>query len=272
MGNDAGGNSRIIQTIFSQLINQPLIKLLSMNPIEEFFNERQSDISAMGKDAEMRKKSIDWMVHADRYKYTYNFTWMGRPIIKFPNDIVAQQEILWRIQPDLVIETGIAHGGSIIFTASMLELIGNGEAVAVDIDIRKHNRDEIEKHPMYNRITMFEGGSTDPSVFAKIKEKAKGKKNVMVILDSNHTHQHVYDELSLYADLVTVGSYLILPDTFIEFFPKGYYGDRPWDVGDNPYTAMKQFLSERDDFQIDHEPCNKSMITESIDGYLVRIK
>jgi len=243
-----------------------------MNPIESFFNERRADITAMGKDDELRKKSIDWMVHADRYKYTYNFTWMGRPIIKFPSDIVVQQEILWRIRPDLVIETGIAHGGSIIFTASMLELIGHGEVVAVDIDIREHNRKEIEQHPMFKRITMIEGGSTDPEVFAGIKKMAEGKKTVMVVLDSNHTHQHVYDELRLYADLVSVGSYLILPDTFIEFFPKGYYSNRPWDVGDNPYTAMKQFLAERDDFKIDDEPCHKSMITEAIDGYLVRTK
>ena len=174
--------------------------------------------------------------------------------------------------PDLVIETGIAHGGSIIFTASILELIGHGEVLAVDIDIRKHNREEIAKHPMFKRITMIEGGSTDPEVFAKVKERAAGMKTVMVVLDSNHTHQHVYDELCLYADLVTVGSYLILPDTFIEFFPKGYYADRPWDVGNNPYTAMRKFLAERDDFQIDDEPCHKSMITEAIDGYLLRVK
>jgi cephalosporin hydroxylase len=243
-----------------------------MNPINTFFDERRAQIAAMGEDEELRKQSIDWMVRADRYKYTYNFTWMGRPIIKFPSDIVAQQEILWKIRPDLVIETGIAHGGSIIFTASMLELIGSGEVIGIDIDIRKHNREEIEKHPMFKRITMIEGGSVDPDVFASVKAAAADKKTVMVVLDSNHTHEHVYNELCLYADLVTVGSYLILPDTFIEFFPKGYYSDRPWDVGNNPYTAMKQFLSERDDFKIDPEPCNKSMITEAIDGYLVRVK
>jgi cephalosporin hydroxylase len=155
---------------------------------------------------------------------------------------------------------------------TMLELIGHGEVVAVDIDIREHNRKEIEQHPMFKRITMIEGGSTDREVFAGIKKMAEGKKTVMVVLDSNHTHQHVYDELRLYADLVSVGSYLILPDTLIEFFPIGYYSNRPWDVGDNPYTAMKQFLAERDDFKIDDEPCHKSMITEAIDGYLVRTK
>ncbi len=243
-----------------------------MNPIEQFFHERNTDIAAMGRDEELRRKSIDWMVHADRYKYTYNFTWMGRPIIKFPGDMVAQQEILWKIRPDLVIETGIAHGGSLIFTASILELLGEGEVVGIDIDIRKHNRDEIEKHPMFKRITLIEGGSTDTAIVDQVRKFTEGKKRVLVILDSNHTHQHVYDELLAYAPMVTVGSYMILPDTFIEFFPKGYYADRPWDVGDNPYTAMKKFMSETDDFVIDDHWTSKCMITESIDGYLLRVK
>jgi len=244
-----------------------------MNEVEKFAAERALAVKEMGADQALRAKSIDWMVHADRYKYTYNFTWMGRPIIKFPNDMVAQQEIVWRTRPDLIIETGIAHGGSIIFSASLLELMGHGHVVGIDVDIRAHNRAEIEKHPMAKRITMIEGGSTDPVVFERVKKLAHGAKSVMVILDSNHTHQHVYDELKLYADLVTVGNYVILPDTFIEFFPKGYYtSTRPWDVGNNPYTAMKQFMAERSDFEIDPEPVNKSLITESFDGYLRRTR
>ena len=177
-----------------------------MNQIEQFFHERNTDIEAMGQDEELRRKSIDWMVHADRYKYTYNFTWMGRPIIKFPGDMVAQQEILWKIRPDLVIETGIAHGGSLIFSASILELIGEGEVVGIDIDIRKHNREEIEKHPMFKRITLIEGGSTDAAIVDRVRKLTEGKKRVLVILDSNHTHQHVYDELLAYAPMVSVGS------------------------------------------------------------------
>ncbi len=244
-----------------------------MDPISQFYAERNADIQAMGADAELRAKSIDWMVHADKYKYTYNFTWMGRPIIKFPNDMVAQQEIVWRTKPDLIIETGIAHGGSIIYSASLCELMGHGHVVGIDIDIRPHNRAEIEKHPMAKRITMFEGSSTDEKLFAKVADMAKSAKSVLVILDSNHTHEHVYNELKLYANLVTVGNYVILPDTFIEFFPKGYYAsNRPWDVGNNPWTAMKQFMSERSDFELDQEPVSKSMITESFDGYLKRIK
>lgn len=244
------------------------------DPVAQFFAERGADIEAMGRDEELRKKSLDWMLHADRYKYTYNFTWMGRPIIKFPNDIVIQQELMWKLKPDLVIETGIAHGGSIIFTASMMEMMGiDGEVVGIDVDIRKHNRDLIEAHPMMKRITMYEGSSTDTGIVEKVRQHTIGKKCVMVILDSLHSHEHVYNELKAYAPMVTIGSYCILPDTFIEFFPKGYYShNRPWDVGDNPYTGMKQYLKETDMFEIDRSLTDKAMITETIDGYLLRTK
>jgi cephalosporin hydroxylase len=248
--------------------------MTTKDPVQQFFDERETDIRAMGKDDELRRKSLDWMLHADKYKYTYNYTWMGRPIIKFPSDIVIQQELMWKLRPDLVIETGIAHGGSIIFTSSMMEMMGiEGEVVAVDIDIRKHNRELIESHPMYKRITMYEGSSTDPAILEQVSMKAVGKKCVMVVLDSLHSHEHAYNELKAYTPLVTVGSYCILPDTFIEFFPKGYYsGSRPWDVGNNPYTAMKQFISENDSFVVDDFLTHKAMITETIDGYLKRIK
>lgn len=244
------------------------------DPIQQFKDERAADIARMGADEELRRKSIDWMLHADQYKYTYNYSWMGRPIIKYPNDMVVQQELMWQLKPDLIIETGIAHGGSIIFSASMMEMMGiDGEVVGVDIDIRSHNRNEIENHPMMKRITMFEGGSTDPAIFEQVKKKCEGKKCVMVVLDSLHSHQHVYDELQLYPDLVTAGSYLLLPDTFIELFPKGYYSqDRPWDVGDNPMTAMRKFLSEDNRFEIDEAIDNKLMITEGVKGYLKRVR
>ena len=242
-----------------------------MDPIKQFQKEREDDIKAMGKDLELRKKSLDWMLHADKYKYTYNYSWMGRPIIKYPNDILILQEIIWKLKPDYIVETGIAHGGSIIFSASMLELLGHGEVIAVDIDIRKHNRDEIEKHPMAKRITMIEGSSIDPEIVNSIKEKVKGKK-VLVCLDSNHTHAHVLEELRMYADMVNVGSYIVCPDTFVEYFPKGYCKDRPWDVGNNPMTALIEFLKENDDFVIDKDIDNKLMITEGFDGYLKKIK
>lgn len=244
------------------------------DPVAQFFAEREADIEAMGRDEELRRKSLDWMLHADRYKYTYNFTWMGRPIIKFPSDIIIQQELMWKLKPDLVIETGIAHGGSIIFTASMMEMMGiDGEVVGIDIDIRQYNRTLIEEHPMAKRITMYEGSSISVEVIEKVRKHTIGKKCVMVILDSLHSHEHVYNELKAYAPMVTVGSYCVLPDTFIEFFPKGYYShNRPWDVGDNPYTGMKQYLGETDMFETDHSLTNKAMITETIDGYLRRVR
>jgi len=242
-----------------------------MDPIKEFELERAEAIKEMGNDKELRQKSLDWMLHADKYKYTYNYSWMGRPIIKYPNDILILQEMIWNLKPDYIVETGIAHGGSIIFSSSMLELVGHGEVIAVDIDIRQHNREEIEKHPMAKRITMIEGSSVDPIIVNSIKEKVKGKK-VLVCLDSNHTHEHVLEELRMYADMVNVGSYIVCPDTFVEYFPKGYCDDRPWDVGNNPMTALIAFLKEDDRFIIDKDIDNKLMITEGFDGYLKRIK
>jgi cephalosporin hydroxylase len=242
-----------------------------MDPIKQFELERAEAIKEMGNDKELRQKSLDWMLHADKYKYTYNYSWMGRPIIKYPNDILILQEMIWNLKPDYIVETGIAHGGSIIFSSSMLELLGHGEVIAVDIDIRQHNREEIEKHPMAKRITMIEGSSVDPIIVNSIKEKVKGKK-VLVCLDSNHTHEHVLEELRMYADMVNVGSYIVCPDTFVEYFPKGYCDDRPWDVGNNPMTALIAFLKEDDRFIIDKDIDNKLMITEGFDGYLKRIK
>jgi cephalosporin hydroxylase len=245
-----------------------------MDPISEFKSERATDITAMAADKELRQKSIDWMLHADKYKYTYNYTWMGRPIIKFPSDIVATQEIVWSVKPDLIIETGIAHGGSLVLSASLLEMIGGeGKVLGIDIDIREHNRKEIEAHPMMKRIQMIEGSSTAPEVIDQVRSIASKAKRVMVFLDSLHSHEHVYNELQLYAPIVTVGSYLVLPDTFIEYFPKGYYShNRPWDVGNNPMTAMRQFLEENNDFEVDQALCSKLMITEAFDGYLRRVK
>lgn len=249
------------------------MKKKSNDAVAKFFEERNADIALMGADIELRKQSLSWMLHADKYKYTYNYTWMGRPIIKFPSDMVIQQELIWQLKPDLIIETGIAHGGSIVFSASMMEMMGiDGEVVGVDIDIRDHNRQLIESHPMYKRITMYEGSSIDPVIVQKVKEHAKGKKCVMVILDSLHTHDHVLAELRAYAPLVTIGSYCILPDTFIEFFPPGYFSNsRPWDVGNNPHTAMKQFILESNEFEVDRSLDAKAMITETIEGYLRRI-
>jgi cephalosporin hydroxylase len=222
---------------------------------------------------EIRKTTLDWFRMTARFKYSYNFTWLGRPIIQFPQDILAMQEIIWQVKPDLIIETGIAHGGSLIFYASMLELIGDhGQVLGIDIDIRDHNRVEIEKHPMFKRIRMIQGSSVDGEVIRQAYEFAKRKNSVLVALDSNHTHEHVLKELNLYSPLVSKGSYLVVFDTVIEDMPEDFFPDRPWGKGNNPKTAVWEFLRSNDRFVIDKEIENKLLITVAPDGYLKRIK
>ncbi|CEG13088.1 Cephalosporin hydroxylase [groundwater metagenome] len=244
-----------------------------MDPISEFKLSRKENLKEMSKDKELKKIAIEFMEKSTRYKYSYNFDWLGRPIIQHPEDMVAMQEIIWRVKPDLIIETGIAHGGSLIFSASILELIGsNGQVLGIDIDIRNHNRIEIEKHPMYKRISMLRGSSIDDNVIKQVKKFAENKKRVLVCLDSLHTHDQVLKELVIYSPLVTKGSYLVVFDTIIEDMPKGFYSDRPWDKGNNPKTAVWEFLKTSDRFEIDKGIENKLLITVAPDGYLKCIK
>lgn len=241
--------------------------------LKNFKKKVNKNIRSMSKDKNLKQKSIDWMLHADKYKYTYNYRWMGIPIIKFPNDILALQEIIWKVKPDVIIETGIAHGGSIIFSATMLELIGKkGLVIGVDIDIRKHNRKEIKKSKFFNRIKMIEGSSISKKILKKIKSFIKPNNKVMVFLDSNHTYSHVKKEIEMYSKLVTKNSYLVVEDTFTEFFPKNYFSNRPWDVGNNPLIAIKEFLKKNRKFKIDKNLNDKLSITETFDGYLKKIK
>lgn len=245
-----------------------------MGEVENFRDESLQRNLASQRDSNLFEKSIEWMRLADEYKFTYNFTWMGIPIIKFPNDMIVQQEIMARVRPDLIIETGVAHGGSVVFSAAMQEMLGiNGKVIGIDIDIRKHNRTEIERNRFYSRIELIEGDSTSHEVLAQVKLHVQKAEKILVILDSLHSHAHVLKELRAYSKFVSLDSYVVLPDTFIEFFPKGYYSlNRPWDVGDNPYTAMQAFLEESSNFVIDPEFARKALITETVDGYLKRVK
>ncbi|HRO97196.1 MAG TPA: cephalosporin hydroxylase family protein [Ferruginibacter sp.] len=220
----------------------------------------------------MVKAANDFNVASNSAQYSYNFTWMGRPIIQYPQDMIAMQEIIWRVQPDLIIETGIAHGGSLIYYASILELIGKGKVLGIDIDIRAHNRIEIEKHPMFKRIEMIQGSSVDPEIIGKVGDIAKQYKTVMVSLDSNHTHEHVLKELKGYAPMVTPGSYLVCFDTIVEHLPDDYLPGRPWKQGDNPKTAVKEFLKGNDSFEVDVDIDNKLLISVAPGGYLKKIK
>jgi len=243
-----------------------------MDAVNEFKKECMNRINEYPKNEDLQETAASFMTNTINAKYSYNFSWMGRPIIQYPQDILAMQEIIWNINPDLIIETGIAHGGSLIFYASMLELLGkNGLVIGIDIDIRKHNRLEIEKHPMFKRIKMIEGSSIDESIVEKLRKIAEGKK-VLVCLDSNHTHEHVLRELELYAPLVSVGSYCVVFDTIVEDMPTGSFPDRPWDKGNNPKTAVYEFLKKNDNFEIDKNIENKLLITVAPDGYLRRVK
>ena len=243
-----------------------------MNPIEQFKLERKKNINKVGQNKKLKKIALNFFINSWRQKYSYNFDWLGRPIIQIPQDIVALQEIIWRVKPDLIIETGIAHGGSLIFYASLLELIGKGEVLGIDIDIREHNKKEIEKHKMFKRIKMIEGSSVDETVVKQVKKIVKKHKKVMVCLDSLHTHSHVLNELNLYSKFVSKGSYLVVFDTIIEYMPKGFFKDRPWDKGNNPATAVRTFLKNNKDFVIDREIENKLLITSAPSGFLKRIK
>jgi len=227
----------------------------------------------MAADAVLQSAANDLFVRSCDYRYSYNFSWMGRPIIQYPQDMIAMQEIIWTVKPDLIIETGIAHGGSLVFYASILELLGGeGSVLGIDIDIRSHNRKAIEEHPMFRRIQMIEGSSIDDDVVARVADLAKGCRTVLVVLDSNHTHEHVLRELQLYAPLVTKDSYLTVFDTVVEDMPKSSFPDRPWGPGDNPKTAVWEFLRNNDEFEIDKEIEGKLLLTVAPDGYLRRVR
>ncbi|WDP88653.1 MAG: cephalosporin hydroxylase family protein [Desulfobacter sp.] len=239
-----------------------------MNEIKKFEIERENRVKNMGNNERLKNIGPEFISLAETQKYSYNFSWMGRPIIQYPQDILAMQEIIWDVKPDLIIETGIAHGGSLIFYASILELIGKGEVLGIDIDIRSHNKEAIENHPMFKRISMIEGSSTDENIVKQAKEFTIGKEKILVTLDSNHTHEHVLKELELYSPLVTKGSYLVVYDTIVEDMPENAFPNRPWGKGNNPKTAVWEFLEKNNSFEVDKSIENKLLITVAPDGYL----
>lgn len=249
-----------------------------MDAIKQFEKERKNRIEKNGENEELKNLSKQWIEKSMEVQYVYNFSWMGRPIIQNPIDIVAMQELIWEVKPNLIIETGIAHGGSLIFSASMLALletcgeIEKGEVLGIDIDIRAHNKEAIEAHPLSKKITMFQGSSIDEEMIKKVHDFAKRGKRILVCLDSNHTHEHVLAELNAYASLASVGSYCIVFDTIVEDLPDEIWGDRPWSKGNNPKTAVWEFLKTNDDFKIDKNIENKILITVAPDGFLKRTK
>ena len=237
---------------------------------EEFEKHNSKVISEMSKDISLKAKTLTWFNQACKHEYSYHFSWMGIPIIQFPQDMIAMQEIIWRTKPDLLIETGIARGGSLIFYASLMELMGKGHILGIDIDIRNHNRSAIESHPMSKRITMFEGSSVEDDMVQKVASFAKDYKTIMVCLDSNHTHEHVLSELNAYNQFVTSGNYLVVFDSILEFMDDELSAHRPWGKGNNPYTAIHEFLRSNQDFEIDQQIDNKLQVSVAPNGYLIR--
>lgn len=252
-----------------------------MNKYEQIYQKFKSEclveIEVQGENSYLNESAKSFLQIANPLKYSYHFSWLGRPIIQYPQDIVAMQELIWSIQPDLIIETGIAHGGSLIFSASMLELNAlcggpqNAEVLGIDIDIRQHNREAIETHPMFKRISMIQGSSIASEVIEEVKSKAADKQKILVCLDSNHTHSHVLGELESYAPLTSVGSYCVVFDTVVEDLPGDMFSDRPWGPGNNPKTAVWEYLKTHPEFEIDKSIQHKLLITVAPDGYLKRI-
>ncbi|GAB4513843.1 MAG: cephalosporin hydroxylase family protein [Roseibium sp.] len=257
------------------------------DPIRDFEIDREHRISGYAGEDSWRAASLDWLKTAFDRKYMYNFAWAGRPIIQLPSDMVAFQEIVLETKPDLIIETGIAHGGSLIMSASLLAMLDYCDAVenggvvdpktakrrvlGIDIDIRSHNRAAIEAHPMASKIEMFEGSSIEEDMIRRVRDYAKGFDKVLVCLDSNHTHDHVLAELNAYADMATKGSYCLVFDTVIEDLPEDTFPDRPWAPGNNAKTAVHAFLKSHPEFRIDAQVNDKLMISAAPDGWLKRV-
>lgn len=236
---------------------------------EEFERECRSNAARMGEDAALRELSKSWIQAAAEHRYSYNFRWLGLPIIQLPQDVLMLQELIWRGRPDLIIETGVARGGSTVFYASMLELMGGpGRVMGIDVDIRPHNRSALEEHPLFHRIELVEGSSVDPEVTGRATEAAHAAERVMVVLDSNHTHEHVLEELRHYGPLVTRDCYLVVFDTIIEELPEESLRDQPWGRGDNAATAVRQYLSEQHRFEVDSSIDDRLLISHAPGGYL----
>lgn len=261
---------------------------MSTDPLAQFRAEVMDNIAGLGRDRDIQDLSRMWLRDTLPHRYTYNFSWLGRPIIQYPQDIVAVQELIWSIKPDLIVETGIAHGGSLVFSASMLALLDMGDAIeagcafdptksrrkvlGIDIDIREHNRAAIEVHPMFSRIQMIQGSSIAPTVIDEVRRIASQYRRVLVFLDSNHTHAHVLAELEAYAPLTSIGSYCVVFDTIIEDLPADQYPDRPWGPGNSPKTAVWEYTKNHPEFTIDTEIQNKLLITVAPDGFLKRTR
>jgi cephalosporin hydroxylase len=240
---------------------------------KKFEDDRLRNAETLSNDNEIQALALDFLTKSDRHYHAYQWTWLDLPIIQMPEDVITAQELIWKVQPDVIIETGIAWGGSIVFSASMLQLMGKGSVIGVDVVLPQKNIDAIMKYPFSSRITLMEGSSTDPQTIARIKAKIKPGDKVLVMLDSNHTHDHVLEELKLYSPFVSTGSYIIVSDTFVERVPeRAHAGPRPWGKGNNPQTAVDEFLKSDKRFVPDAYYNNKALNSYTKGGFLRCIK
>ena len=246
-----------------------------MDDRQDFENQRKICSLQLGEDRQLFAKSIDLIAHADKYRYSYLWTWLGVPIIQMPADVLAMQEVIWQTKPDVIVETGVARGGSVVFSASLLSLIGKGKVIGVDVDIRSHNRDTIEKHPQASRITLIGGSSIATETVDRVKAEIPAGATVMVVLDSDHSRDHVLAELHAYAPLVSLGHYLVCADTLLGFLtPEQTPVDRAKVAypGDEPLSALRAFLAADDRFEPDAEINGKLIVASSPAGYVRRVR
>jgi cephalosporin hydroxylase len=246
-----------------------------MDDRQEFERQKRNLSVQLGEDRELFAKSADLITHADKYRYSYLWSWLGVPIIQLPADVLAMQEVIWRTQPDVIIETGVARGGSVIFLASLLSIIGKGKVIGVDIDIRAHNRDTIDQHPQAIRITLIQGSSIAPGIVDRVKAEIPTDATVMVLLDSDHSRDHVLAELRAYAPFVSLGHYLICADTILGFLTPAQTPIERSKVlyqGDEPLSALRTFLAEDDRFEVDPEINGKLILASSPGGYVRRVR
>ena len=206
-----------------------------------------------------------WVKVGWNQKYVYTFSWFGRPVIQLPEDMIRMQEVIYKLQPDIIIETGVAQGGSLVFYASLMQAMDKGRVIGIDIEIRPHNRTALEAHPLFHRIELVEGSSTDKNIVADVKGMVKANETVLVILDSNHTYEHVFNELKSYSSLVPVGSYIVATDGVMQDLSDVPRGEPSWEL-DNPTRAAADFVKIDERFEIVQPewPFNESELTDNI--------
>ena len=240
-------------------------------------NNQDTEVQPLSSAEAFKILSQAWLRCGWDTKYVYSFTWLGRPIIQLPEDMFRIQEVIYRIKPDVIIETGVAHGGSLIFYASLCKAIGKGRVIGIDIEIRPHNRKAIEAHELYEYITLLEGSSISPEVLAQVRKLVEPGETTLVLLDSNHTKQHVLEELRAYSPLVPVNSYIVACDGIMAYLAGAPRTQLDWPQN-NPLTAIQDFLRENSDFLIEEPtfPFNEGSINERVtywpSGFLKRVK